>query len=408
MHSSLLLVGIIGFASALVPEPQVSTEVPSYTTTALNNAAIRAPDDCNGKSSFITVKSFPADAPFDAQRCAQACKDETQFNLDYLIGRAICRFFNYYLSLKNGEPDEQICVLYTQAWDASYANNTGQWRGEDHYTIANSYSFASTTDAFIAPICPSDLSGLSSPENLDFCASYIGYVPPVETSSIAATVSTIAFTTTTEASISTPPPVTVTSTVISSGETTVMVATEIQVTTVLVTADAKKRALATPALVANWAPEKISAACSKVATFTRTTTLTTATETVYTATETSTATQLSVAPALTTTLITTSPLINTVGVTYTTLTTVTSRIVAQPPTCGAIPLCCLNVAPWSTNSAVWGNVCGYFPGTGPQELIGARCIPRPASGVCPSGTSKACCQGTVPGQCALGTLCTRV
>jgi hypothetical protein len=83
MHSALLFIGLAGFASALGPE-QASTNVPGYTTTALNNAAIQAPDDCNGKGSYITVKSFPADSSFDAQRCAQACKEETQFNLDHL------------------------------------------------------------------------------------------------------------------------------------------------------------------------------------------------------------------------------------------------------------------------------------------------------------------------------------
>ncbi|KAG9196232.1 hypothetical protein G6011_01353 [Alternaria panax] len=321
MHSSLLLVGLTGFANALVSEPQTSTDVPGYTTTALNNAAIRAPNDCNSKGSYITVKSFPADSPFDAKRCAQACKDETQFNLDHLNGRAICRFFNYYLSLKNGEPVEQICALYTQAWDASYADETGQWRGDDHYTISDSYSYASTTDAFVAPVCPSDLTQLGLPENLEFCASYVGYVPPVETSNVAATVSTVALATITETSTTTPPSVTVTSTVISSGETILVVATETKVVTETVMAAAKKRSLTTPDLVSNWAPEKISAACSKVATFTRTTTLITATETVYTATETSTTTQVDVALAPTTTLITTSPFLKTIEITATTLAT---------------------------------------------------------------------------------------
>jgi predicted nucleic acid binding AN1-type Zn finger protein len=73
----------------------------------------------------------------------------------------------------------------------------------------------------------------------------------------------------------------------------------------------------------------------------------------------------------------------------------------------AIRLCCLNIAPWATNSGVWGGICGYTP-SNPSELIGARCIPRPATGSCPAGTSQACCAGTVPGQCALGTQCARV
>lgn len=42
-------------------------------------------------------------------------------------------------------------------------------------------------------------------------------------------------------------------------------------------------------------------------------------------------------------------------------------------------LCCINVAPFSTNSAVWGSICGLVP-TSQSELIGARCISWPASG----------------------------
>ncbi|EUC40265.1 hypothetical protein COCMIDRAFT_48500, partial [Bipolaris oryzae ATCC 44560] len=69
-----------------------------------------------------------------------------------------------------------------------------------------------------------------------------------------------------------------------------------------------------------------------------------------------------------------------------------------------IRLCCVNIAAWSTNSAVWGNICGYTP-SNPAELVGARCITRPSSGTCPGGSMQACCRGTVPGSCALGTQC---
>lgn len=38
-----------------------------------------------------------------------------------------------------------------------------------------------------------------------------------------------------------------------------------------------------------------------------------------------------------------------------------------------LSLCCMGLAPWSTNSNVWGNICGYTP-SDPNELIGGRCI----------------------------------
>lgn len=34
---------------------------------------------------------------------------------------------------------------YSKSWSAAYATNTGQWRGDDHYTISQSYSFTNST-----------------------------------------------------------------------------------------------------------------------------------------------------------------------------------------------------------------------------------------------------------------------
>ncbi|KAL4261203.1 hypothetical protein AB1N83_006829 [Pleurotus pulmonarius] len=68
--------------------------------------------------------------------------------------------------------------------------------------------------------------------------------------------------------------------------------------------------------------------------------------------------------------------------------------------------CCMGLAAWSTNSVVWGTICGYTP-PDPSEIIGGRCIVNP--GTCPSGTHATCCAGSWPGpsgQCALGTNCT--
>jgi hypothetical protein len=265
MHPSLLL-ALAGFTTAL---DLVSPTIPGYTTTPLSNAAIRSPPyDCNGKDSYITVHTFPADSPFDANKCAQACQTETQFNIDHLNSRVTCRFFNFYLSLKNGVPDYQVCALYTEAWSVQFADNIGYVDGEDVFTISNSYAFASTSDALVRPICPGDET-------------------PSSSTSSATPVSTITPT-------PTPDPIT----------------TSTPMTTI--------------------PPSSIPSANP----FTFTT--------------------------LTSTLAPTQPV----------------------PICAANPilLCCMNVAPWSTNPTVWGNICGYFPLTGPSELIGARCISRPSSG----------------------------
>src|SRR5258706_2354580 len=39
---------------------------------------------------------------------------------------------------------------------------------------------------------------------------------------------------------------------------------------------------------------------------------------------------------------------------------------------GQHSLCCMGVAQYSSNSGVWGDICGFFPPDNP--LVGARCL----------------------------------
>lgn len=80
-------------------------------------------------------KIFSDSAPFCAARCAAACEEETQYNIDFLNARSICRFFVTYIGFKNGVPQGQYCALYTQAWTPEYATNEGYFDGADQYTI---------------------------------------------------------------------------------------------------------------------------------------------------------------------------------------------------------------------------------------------------------------------------------
>ncbi|KAK4667301.1 hypothetical protein QC763_308000 [Podospora pseudopauciseta] len=78
------------------------------------------------------------------------------------------------------------------------------------------------------------------------------------------------------------------------------------------------------------------------------------------------------------------------------------------PDCGgdqSIALCCMNLAPWSTNSGIWGGACGYYPAD-PNERVGARCITRAPGTNCFGSLLATCCAGFIPGQCSLGTRCT--
>lgn len=148
--------------------------------------------------------------------------------------------------------------LYTQAWDASYATNKGQWRGTAHYTIQQSVAAVNATNSGDVR-CPSDVAYLSA-TGAAFCSAYLAYAPPVST---VVTVTTPA------------------TSVVTSVETdyttetyyTTSYSTDVSVLTTTMTA-MQKRALQTPASASTWSPSRLSKACSAVATGSTTTTST--------------------------------------------------------------------------------------------------------------------------------------
>jgi hypothetical protein len=137
--------------------------------------------------------------------------------------------------------------MYTQAWDASYAKNDGQWRGSVHYTMGLSYIASNATQSGDVS-CPSDVPYLSQ-NGAAFCTAFIDYVPPTST------VSTLTVT----------PAVSV----LTSYST--QLTADVQTATVTRN---MKRDVQTPASLSTWSPSRISAACSSVATGTETVTAT--------------------------------------------------------------------------------------------------------------------------------------
>ena len=135
--------------------------------------------------------------------------------------------------------------MYTQAWDSSYATNRGQWRGPNHYTIANSYSASNATNSGDVS-CPSDVAYLSA-NGAAFCSAYISYAPPVSTA-ISTVTPAVIISTSTETDYTTN---TVYSTATSNVVQTVTLA---------------QRALQSPASISTWSPSRISKVCSAVAT----------------------------------------------------------------------------------------------------------------------------------------------
>ncbi|KAI4761460.1 hypothetical protein E4T52_06391 [Aureobasidium sp. EXF-3400] len=225
-----------------------------------DSAAVNAPLNCNGADTFMGSKLFSS-GPFDESLCAVACTAQSAYNLRHPPSSEppkLCQFYNTYVLFKDGVPQGQYCSLYTQAWNASYATNTGQWRGKSHYTIQQSVAAVNATSPGDVS-CPSDVSYLST-EGAEFCSAYLSYVPPVST----------VFTTII--------PATSVVTSIETDYTTEVVyttsySTDVSVVTTTVTA-MHKRALQTPASATTWSPSRLSKACSAVATGSTTTTST--------------------------------------------------------------------------------------------------------------------------------------
>ncbi|KAI0069893.1 hypothetical protein K474DRAFT_956995 [Panus rudis PR-1116 ss-1] len=86
-----------------------------------------------------------------------------------------------------------------------------------------------------------------------------------------------------------------------------------------------------------------------------------------------------------------------------------STIGAVAAQCGGsqpLHLCCRTVAPWSSNSGVWGNICGVFP-TDPNTLMGGAC--EEVTSTCPQGPIEVCCSsGSTCGDGVLGNNCSAV
>ncbi|KAI4677829.1 hypothetical protein J4E81_010759 [Alternaria sp. BMP 2799] len=293
-----------------------------YKQVELKNSAINSPLDCNKQGSYMGYKLFVQPA-FDAKLCAAACKEQNKWATEHppADGKPqLCRYFNTYILLKNGVSQGQYCSMYTQEWDASFATNDGQYRGDDHYTIQYSFGFADESDDGV-PVCPSDISYLKSSGD-EFCSSYIGYSQPTTTATATATITPAPQTATitrTVTSISTSGVAIVTAAKFngrharradnSTEVTNDVVVDPYEIAIVAVktlsheddasipklndtmTAElnraVEKRDLVTPASIAAWPTSKISAACSQIATGTSTTTQTiTATAATPLATET--------------------------------------------------------------------------------------------------------------------------
>ncbi|KAK8119239.1 uncharacterized protein PG998_003865 [Apiospora kogelbergensis] len=193
----VVIAGSNGYVSKSIA-PQDGYSGPTF----LGNAAINAPLDCSGADTYIQPKVFTS-GPFDAGLCAAACSAQSAYNLAHPpsdgTNPKTCQFFNTYMLLKNGVPEGQYCSMYTMAWDNSYAKNTGQYRGNDKYTIAYSFTFVNGTNPG-KPAIPCNVasatSAIQSATLQPYCSSLLGYTTPVTTATASTTVTVAAGTST--------------------------------------------------------------------------------------------------------------------------------------------------------------------------------------------------------------------
>ncbi|KAI4848392.1 hypothetical protein E4T44_03957, partial [Aureobasidium sp. EXF-8845] len=153
-----------------------------YTSNVkIKDASISAPKNCQGSDTFLGSKLFTS-GPFDTTLCAAACTAQSEYNIRHPPTNGVaktCQFYNTYAMYRDGVYQGQYCSMYTQAWDASYAKNDGQWRGGVHYTMGMSYIASNATQSGDVS-CPSDVPYLSQ-NGAAFCTAFIDYVPPTST-----------------------------------------------------------------------------------------------------------------------------------------------------------------------------------------------------------------------------------
>lgn len=148
-------VSMKGYNRITLPDPQ-----DGYVGPVQLGGAINAP---SASKSYMGYQFFPFSQSqgLDLKTCTDACTKQTQYNSahpksDCTYNPCVCMshphlnrsasnpvqtFVNGYVLSKNGVPQGLYCSMYNQAWDPSYAKNTGQYRGSDHYSVSYSYSY---------------------------------------------------------------------------------------------------------------------------------------------------------------------------------------------------------------------------------------------------------------------------
>ncbi|KAI5242705.1 hypothetical protein E4T43_04626 [Aureobasidium subglaciale] len=325
----VLVTGSNGYNKAAKP-----TAPSGYSLDTLPGAVNAPVYDSAGQWRFIQPVYLNS---YDPALCAAACDKQTAWDKSQApddCNYKTCVYANMYILSMDGVPKTVVCALYTEVTDASYATNFGYSTDSDSYQVSNSIALTNTTavKAGYPQLCaalPGDIDYLSSVGS-EFCTSYLGYVPPTATAVATVTPgATTVFATATEevtvTSVYSTETVQVTGApqnnkrqesvniitttvelpfiTVSDNETMIDYMTSVLTVNAASTAGAsitpaavdpaasiaalaKRSAIPTPSSIVGWPSQKISSACSQIATGTITVTQTaTASGSVVTATD---------------------------------------------------------------------------------------------------------------------------
>ncbi|KAI5200082.1 hypothetical protein E4T39_05919 [Aureobasidium subglaciale] len=261
---------------------QVSTPAGFQSGVYYGKVAINAPYDVQGYNTFMGSKLFTT--TWDASSCAAYCDSQTAYNLKTApkdgTPAKVCKFFNsYVLTALKGDgsvvTQGQYCSLYTEAWPASYATNSGQWRGNDQYVVDYSFGYAKA-DAGTDPVVTGDKTGAIYQARQDmtynaasltstflpYCSSILGFSQAVTTVTPSATTTPVVTST-----------VVVTSTAFAKRDEStsfflLVTPLDVDINVLRTAADVQKRAAAptaTPAVLTKYPAAVQSGACSLIA-----------------------------------------------------------------------------------------------------------------------------------------------
>ncbi|KAJ9638342.1 hypothetical protein H2199_007029 [Coniosporium tulheliwenetii] len=132
----VVIAGSNGYSKLDAPPAQDGFKGPTRL-----GGAIDAPPNSAGQSTYIGMRFFPG--VYDPSQCAAACTATTDYNRRQATNGDFksCNFFNSYVLSEDNVAQGTYCSFYTQEWDARYATNYGQHRGDSYYSVSQSYAY---------------------------------------------------------------------------------------------------------------------------------------------------------------------------------------------------------------------------------------------------------------------------